>query len=205
MRSSGTRREKWRFSRMSWTTSVMLCKAVTIPWCRECVSNKAINEASRILPVKTMIDMPRKWLIRLSSAVSRSSPTTFPRCQIGWVVGSGNSHLLMIPLNFSCRTRSVLRQTAKCFAGYPAPALLKTALPAERGQRLFCRALSSKTSAASRLRLIVAAVSARFFCAYCFNVKTDAVLSNSQTRVIEITTLITLIRRSARLKVGRGA
>jgi hypothetical protein len=66
-------------------------------------------------------------------------------------------------------------------------------------------ALSSKTSAASRLRLMVAAVSARFFCAYCFKVKTDAVLSNSQTRVIEITTLITLMRRSARLKVGRGA
>lgn len=52
---------------------------------------------------------------------------------------------------------------------------------------------------------MVAAVSSRFFCAYCFNVMTEAALSKSQTSVIEITTLIMLIRRNAFLKVGRGA
>ncbi len=51
---------------------------------------------------------------------------------------------------------------------------------------------------------MVAAVSSRFFCAYCLSVKIEAVLSSSQTSVMEITTLITLMRRSARLKVGRG-
>ncbi len=52
---------------------------------------------------------------------------------------------------------------------------------------------------------MVAAVSSRFFWAYCLSVNMEAVQSNSQTSVIEITTLIMLIRRSALLNVGRGA
>lgn len=48
------------------------------PRCREWVSSRAMNEASRMLPVSTRIEIPRKWLISSSSAVNLSSPICLP-------------------------------------------------------------------------------------------------------------------------------
>jgi hypothetical protein len=63
---------------------------------------------------------------------------------------------------------------------------------------------SLKTSEASRLWLMVAPVNSRFFCAYCFNVTTEAKQSNSHISVIVIMTLIMLFRLNVLLNVGRG-
>ncbi|SAE13068.1 Uncharacterised protein [Enterobacter cloacae] len=51
---------------------------------------------------------------------------------------------------------------------------------------------------------MVAPVSSRFFCAYCFNVTTEAKHSSNHINVIVIMTLIMLIRRNVLLNVGRG-
>lgn len=92
----------------------MLCRAATIPRCREWVSSRAMNEASRMLPVSTRIEIPRKWLISSSSAVNLSSPICLPRCQMGCTVGSGNSHLLISPLTCSLLASGSWRHAAKC-------------------------------------------------------------------------------------------
>ncbi|MNP17983.1 hypothetical protein D3C76_1104360 [compost metagenome] len=51
---------------------------------------------------------------------------------------------------------------------------------------------------------MVAVVNSRFFCAYCFNVTTDAIHNNNHISVMVITTLIILMRLSVLLNVGRG-
>ena len=63
---------------------------------------------------------------------------------------------------------------------------------------------SLNTSDASRLWLIVAPVNSRFFCAYCFNVTTEAKQSSSHINVIVMMTLIMLFRLNVLLNVGRG-
>ncbi len=159
-----------------------------------------------MLPVSTRIEIPRKWLISSSSAVNLSSPICLPWCQMGCTVGSGNSHLLISPLTCSLLASGSWRHAAKCCI-WPFSTIASGDLPllAQRREGLLCRrAVAKHRVAASRLRPMVAAVSSRFFCAYCLSVKIEAVLSSSQTSVMEITTLITLMRRSARLKVGRG-
>ena len=158
-----------------------------------------------MLPVSTRIEMPRKWLISSSSAVSRSSPICLPWCQMGCTVGSGNSHLLISPLTCSLLASGSWRHAAKCCI-WPFSTIAWEICPClpNDARVSSAAALSPNTRAASRLRPMVAAVSSRFFCAYCLSVKIEAVLSSSQTSVMEITTLITLMRRSARLKVGRG-
>lgn len=52
---------------------------------------------------------------------------------------------------------------------------------------------------------MVAPVNSRFFCAYCFNVTTEAKQRSSHINVIVMMTLIMLIRLSVLLNVGRGA
>lgn len=84
------------------------------PRCREWVSSRAMNEASRMLPVSTRIEIPRKWLISSSSAVNLSSPICLPWCQMGCTVGSGNSHLLISPLTCSLLASGSWRHAAKC-------------------------------------------------------------------------------------------
>lgn len=158
-----------------------------------------------MLPVSTRIEIPRKWLISSSSAVNLSSPICLPWCQMGCTVGSGNSHLLISPLTCSLLASGSWRHAAKCCI-WPFSTIAWEICPClpNDARVSSAAALSPNTRAASRLRPMVAAVSSRFFCAYCLSVKIEAVLSSSQTSVMEITTLITLMRRSARLKVGRG-
>lgn len=75
---------------------------------------------------------------------------------------------------------------------------------AQRREGLLCRRAVAKYRGGFEAAPHGRGSELKIFCAYCLSVKIEAVLSSSQTSVMEITTLITLMRRSARLKVGRG-
>lgn len=115
------------------------------PRCREWVSSRAMNEASRMLPVSTRIEIPRKWLISSSSAVNLSSPICLPRCQMGCTVGSGNSHLLISPLTCSLLASGSWRHAAKCCI-WPFSTIAREDLPllAQRREGLLCRRAVAK-------------------------------------------------------------
>ena len=80
----------------------------------------------------------------------------------------------------------------------------KLPLFARGGKRFVGRQRVVENQRGFRLWLIVAPVNSRFFCAYCFNVTTEAKQSNSHINVIVIMTLIMLFRLNVLLNVGRG-
>lgn len=158
-----------------------------------------------MLPVSTRIEMPRKWLISSSSAVSRSSPICFALVPDGLHRGLRKrpftdkaAHLFFVGQRFVAPMRReglLLAVEHDCLGNLPL-------LPQRSEGLLCCRAVAKhqggfETAAHGRGGEL------KVFLRVLLEREDRGRAQQQPDQRHEITTLITLMRRSARLNVGR--